>query len=61
MMKKIGSILLASSLMLSLGGSCVSANDSVNETVTESAIESAAENTADTESLKEEVPDQEKE
>ena len=45
--------------MLSLGGSCVSANDSVNETVTESAIESAAENTADTESLKEGVPDQE--
>ena len=58
MMKKIGSILLASSLMLSLGGSCVSANDSVNETVTESAIESAAENTADTESLKEEAKEQ---
>ena len=71
MMKKIGSILLASSLMLSLGGSCVSASDSVNETVTETAAEtatgsaaetatgSAAEITADTESLKEGVPDQE--
>ena len=41
MMKKIGSILLASSLMLSLGGSCVSASDSVNETVTETAAETA--------------------
>ena len=57
--------------MLSLGGSCVSASDSVNETVTETAAEtatgsaaetatgSAAEITADTESLKEGVPDQE--
>ena len=56
MMKKIGSILLASSLMLSLGGSCVSASDKADTNAT--AIESAAEITAETESLKEEAKEQ---
>ena len=53
MVKKIGSIVLVSSLILGLFGSCVSANDSVNEAAAESVIE-----TAGTESQTEEVPDQ---
>ena len=53
MVKKIGSILLASSLMLSLCSGYVSASDHVNETAVESVSE-----TADTESLTETVQDQ---
>lgn len=53
MVKKIGSILLASSLMLSLCSGYVSASDHVNETAVESVSE-----TAETESLTETVQDQ---
>ena len=43
MWKRIGSLVLASSLMLSLGGSCVSASDPAKEAAVESAVESMAE------------------
>ena len=56
MIKKIGSVVLAASLMLSMGGSCVSANDHAGETAVE-----PVNGTAETESLTEEAPDQDKE
>ena len=43
MWKRIGSLVLASSLVLSLGGSCVSASDPAKEAAVESAVESMAE------------------
>ena len=43
MWKRIGSIVLASSLMLSLGGSCVSASEAAKEAAAEAANESVAE------------------